>query len=129
MLDEKRRQRFLLRGLVLVDDRKMDEGNPAGLCDILELGVVRDDERHFQRQRADAAAIEQVHQRVTETRYQDDGTGLLGCKEEPGIHLHPGRQRCERGFKFVGPVIIYAWMQAVGIVNDHTPTCFRRNAV
>lgn len=31
-----------------------------------------------------------------------------------------------RGFKFVGPVIVYAWMQAVGIVNDHSPTCFRR---
>ena len=31
-----------------------------------------------------------------------------------------------RGFKFVGPVIVYAWMQAVGIVNDHEETCFRR---
>lgn len=31
-----------------------------------------------------------------------------------------------RGFKFVGPTIIYAWMQAVGIVNDHELTCFRR---
>ena len=29
-----------------------------------------------------------------------------------------------RGFKFVGPVIVYAWMQAVGIVNDHAPTAF-----
>ena len=35
----------------------------------------------------------------------------------------------KRGFKFVGPVIVYAWMQASGIVNDHTPTCFRRKAV
>jgi DNA-3-methyladenine glycosylase I len=34
-----------------------------------------------------------------------------------------------RGFKFVGPVIVYAWMQAVGIVNDHADQCFRRNAV
>lgn len=33
----------------------------------------------------------------------------------------------KRGFKFVGPVIVYAWMQAVGIVNDHAPDCFRRN--
>ena len=33
-----------------------------------------------------------------------------------------------RGFKFVGPVIVYAWMQAVGIVNDHASTCFRRRA-
>ena len=31
-----------------------------------------------------------------------------------------------RGFKFVGPVIVYAWMQATGIVNDHSPECFRR---
>jgi DNA-3-methyladenine glycosylase I len=35
----------------------------------------------------------------------------------------------KRGFKFVGPVIVYAWMQAVGIVNDHAPTCFRRNSL
>jgi DNA-3-methyladenine glycosylase I len=31
-----------------------------------------------------------------------------------------------RGFKFVGPTIVYAWMQAVGIVNDHSGNCFRR---
>ena len=31
-----------------------------------------------------------------------------------------------RGFKFVGPTIVYAWMQAVGIVNDHSNACFRR---
>lgn len=35
----------------------------------------------------------------------------------------------KRGFKFVGPVIVYAWMQAVGMVNDHAPQCFRRKAV
>lgn len=34
-----------------------------------------------------------------------------------------------RGFKFVGPVIVYAWMQAVGMVNDHAESCFRRNQV
>jgi DNA-3-methyladenine glycosylase I len=31
----------------------------------------------------------------------------------------------KRGYKFVGPVIVYAWMQAVGIVNDHSAKCFR----
>ncbi len=34
-----------------------------------------------------------------------------------------------RGFKFVGPTIVYAWMQAVGIVNDHSRKCFRRRQV
>jgi len=35
----------------------------------------------------------------------------------------------QRGFKFVGPVIVYAWMQAAGIVNDHALQCFRRKVV
>ena len=35
----------------------------------------------------------------------------------------------KRGFKFVGPTIVYAWMQAVGLVNDHAPDCFRRKQV
>ncbi len=32
----------------------------------------------------------------------------------------------QKGFKFVGPVIVYAWMQASGMVNDHAEGCFRR---
>lgn len=32
----------------------------------------------------------------------------------------------QRGFRFVGSTIIYAWMQAVGMVNDHVAGCFRR---
>jgi DNA-3-methyladenine glycosylase I len=35
----------------------------------------------------------------------------------------------DRGFKFVGPVIVYAWMQSVGMVNDHAANCFRRKAI
>ena len=35
----------------------------------------------------------------------------------------------KRGFKFVGPTICYAFMQAVGIVNDHTRSCFRRRQI
>ena len=30
-----------------------------------------------------------------------------------------------RGFRFVGPVITYAWMQACGLFDDHVATCFR----
>src|SRR2546426_8625185 len=35
----------------------------------------------------------------------------------------------ERGFRFVGPTICYAFMQAVGMVNDHLVTCFRHREV
>jgi DNA-3-methyladenine glycosylase I len=38
------------------------------------------------------------------------------------------KQLKKRGFKFVGPVIVCAFMQAAGMVNDHSPNCFRRNA-
>ena len=31
----------------------------------------------------------------------------------------------KRGFKFVGSVICYAYMQAIGMINDHTVDCFR----
>lgn len=35
----------------------------------------------------------------------------------------------QRGFKYVGPTIVYAWMQASGLVNDHAIDCFRRESV
>ena len=34
-----------------------------------------------------------------------------------------------RGFKFCGPVIVYAFMQAVGMVNDHITGCFRHDEI
>jgi DNA-3-methyladenine glycosylase I len=35
------------------------------------------------------------------------------------------KELATRGFKFVGPTIVYAFMQAVGMVNDHLVTCYR----
>jgi DNA-3-methyladenine glycosylase I len=31
-----------------------------------------------------------------------------------------------RGFTFVGPTIVFAWMEATGLINSHAPDCFRR---
>jgi DNA-3-methyladenine glycosylase I len=44
------------------------------------------------------------------------------------LAVEMSKQLKKRGFKFVGPVIVYAFMQAAGMVNDHSSTCFRRNA-
>lgn len=38
---------------------------------------------------------------------------------------HISRDLGRRGFRFTGPVIVYAYMQSVGLVNDHVVTCFR----
>ena len=35
----------------------------------------------------------------------------------------------KRGFRFVGSTICYAYMQAAGLVNDHTVDCFRHSEV
>lgn len=46
---------------------------------------------------------------------------------ESPLSVTMSKELKRRGFKFVGPVIVYAWMQAAGIVNDHAPYCFRRS--
>lgn len=52
-----------------------------------------------------------------------DGKKVLA---ETELSKQISKELKRRGFKFVGPVIVYAWMQAVGIVNDHSTKCFRR---
>jgi DNA-3-methyladenine glycosylase I len=39
------------------------------------------------------------------------------------------KELAQRGFKFCGPTIVYAFMQATGMVNDHLVTCHRHDAV
>ena len=45
------------------------------------------------------------------------------------ISLRMSKALKKRGFTFVGPTICYAFMQAVGLVNDHTVACFRYQQV
>jgi DNA-3-methyladenine glycosylase I len=47
---------------------------------------------------------------------------------QTSLSVEMSKQLKKRGFKFVGPVIVYAFMQAAGMVNDHSPTCFRSDA-
>jgi DNA-3-methyladenine glycosylase I len=35
----------------------------------------------------------------------------------------------QRGFTFVGPTIVFAWLEATGLINSHAPDCFRRKEV
>ena len=53
-----------------------------------------------------------------------ENTGPVPAQTELSAKISKELKR--RGFKFVGPVIVYAWMQASGIVNDHELRCFRR---
>ena len=44
---------------------------------------------------------------------------------ETALSQKISKELITRGFKFVGPTIVYAFMQAVGMVNDHLVTCYR----
>ena len=44
---------------------------------------------------------------------------------ETAVSHAMSKELAARGFKFVGPTIVYAFMQAVGMVNDHLVTCHR----
>jgi DNA-3-methyladenine glycosylase I len=53
---------------------------------------------------------------------------LRGIKQVPAateLSRKISKELAGRGFKFVGPTIVYAFMQAVGMVNDHLVTCHR----
>lgn len=62
-----------------------------------------------------------------------DGKALVGdgraVLASTSLSERISKELKRRGFKFVGPTIAYAWMQAVGIVNDHSIDCFRRKQV
>jgi len=47
---------------------------------------------------------------------------------ETDLSRRISKELAGRGFKFVGPTIVYAFMQAVGMVNDHLVTCHRHAA-
>ena len=57
-----------------------------------------------------------------------DGRPLRGPGNRKAVAASErmSRELKRRGFRFVGPTICYAFMQAVGMVDDHAVDCFRR---
>jgi DNA-3-methyladenine glycosylase I len=49
---------------------------------------------------------------------------MLDVPAETPVSRAVSKELAGRGFKFVGPTIVYAFMQAVGMVNDHLVTCY-----
>jgi DNA-3-methyladenine glycosylase I len=56
-----------------------------------------------------------------------DGTGQVPVTSPEAEAMSKALKK--KGFKFVGPVIVYAFMQATGMVNDHLTGCFRHGPV
>ncbi|MDP8931527.1 MAG: DNA-3-methyladenine glycosylase I [Actinomycetota bacterium] len=56
---------------------------------------------------------------------QNRWCSLAGLPAQTPESVAMSKDLKRRGFRFVGPTICYALMQAVGLVNDHTTSCFR----
>ena len=56
-----------------------------------------------------------------------DGFGQVPAQTPVAVEMAKALKA--KGFKFCGPVIVYAFMQATGMVNDHLTCCFRYDAI
>lgn len=60
---------------------------------------------------------------------QNNWQTMADVPTETAVSQALSKELKKRGFSFVGPTIVYAFMQAVGICNDHVVTCFRYDKV
>lgn len=60
---------------------------------------------------------------------QNAWTAVSGVPAQTPLAVEVSKGLKAKGYKFVGPVIVYAWMQAVGMVNDHLTSCHRHEPV
>ena len=66
---------------------------------------------------------------VNDTPIQNNIKSMSEVKATSATSDKLSKDLKQRGFKFVGPTVIYAHMQATGMVNDHTIDCFRHKEV
>jgi DNA-3-methyladenine glycosylase I len=85
--------------------------------------VIRGAKAYVELEQAGIKFADWVWQMAAGKAIQNDGSTRASSPLAEKI----SKQLKQRGFKFVGPVIVYAWMQASGIVNDHAQDCFRRS--
>jgi DNA-3-methyladenine glycosylase I len=76
-------------------------------------------------QREHGSFARYVWQFVGGTPIQNAWTSLSEVPSETDASRALSRDLAKRGFRFVGPTICYAFMQSVGMVNDHVVDCFR----
>ncbi len=62
---------------------------------------------------------------VKDTPIQNKWKSLVDIPVKTEISEMMSKDLKKRGFNFVGPTICYAFMQAIGMVNDHTTDCFK----
>lgn len=110
------------------DERKIEEllGNPAIVRNRLKIAAAIQNARAFLEIQSQHGSFDTYIWRFVEGQpVQNNWPALRDVPARTPISNAMSKALNRAGFRFVGSTICYAFMQAVGMVNDHVTTCFR----
>lgn len=111
------------------DDRRVEAllANPAIVRNRLKVESAVGNARAFLRVQDEHGGFDRYVWRFVDGRpRQNRWRTMADVPAETAESRSMSRDLKRRGFRFVGPTICYAFMQATGLVNDHLVDCFRR---
>jgi DNA-3-methyladenine glycosylase I len=120
---------FDAKKLAKYSDAKLDEIllNPGIIRNRLKVYSVRQNARAFLAVQQEFGSFsDYLWATVDHKPIQNNWQSLSDLPASTELSTALSKDLKKRGFNFVGPTIIYAFMQATGMVNDHTDKCFRR---
>ena len=104
--------------------------NPGIVRNRLKISSTIDNARAFLAIQAEFGSFDAWLWRFVESRpIQNSLRSLADAQASTALSDELSKALKKRGFRFVGSTICYAFMQAAGLVNDHTTDCFRHREV
>lgn len=119
---------FDFERIATYDERKIQEllNNKGIVRNELKIRSTVNNAKIFQQVREKYGSFnDYIWNFVDNTPIQNHWNGLEEIPGETELSKTISKQMKKLGFSFIGPTIIYAYMQAVGMVNDHLTYCYR----
>ena len=120
---------FDIDKILLYDDAKIEElmQNAGIIRNRLKIGSVITNARAFRQIQEEFGSFDAFLWRYVDGKpVQNHWPAIADVPATTELSDTISKELKRRGFKFVGSTIVYAYMQAVGLVNDHTADCFVR---
>ncbi|MFO7796195.1 MAG: DNA-3-methyladenine glycosylase I [Promethearchaeati archaeon] len=119
---------FNFEKIASYDEKKVQEllTNKGIIRNELKIRSVINNAKNFIKIRKEFGSFNNyIWKYVNYSPLQNDWKSLDEIPSKTLLSEKISKEMKKRGFKFIGPTIIYAYMQAVGMVNDHLTYCFR----
>ncbi len=119
---------FNVRKIARYSDKKIEKllENPQIIRNRLKVNSARANARAFLEVQKDFGSFTHYLWSYVDFRpIQNRWSSMAEVPAQTELSKRISKDMKKRGFNFVGPTIIYALMQATGMVNDHTADCFR----